>query len=122
MGRIAKAEQVARARVRDRRVHSLYPVSRDRDARVEAAAVEVLLGLSARDHAAHLVSDAETRVGAALRRILAEDITVEQAATLCGRTIGNVRGLSRGGRSTSSRAKGRPRRQDASVYQDGQRQ
>ncbi len=84
--------------------------------------MEVLLGLSARDHAAHLVRDAETRVGAALRRILTEDITAEQAATLCGLTVADVRRLSRGRRSTSSGAKGRPRQQDATVCPDGQRQ
>lgn len=104
MGRVAKAEQAARARARERRVQALFCGSASRNRRIEDAAVEVFLGLAARGHATALVSDAETRVGAALRRVLAEEIDVERAAALCELSVREVRRLSRTRRKTSSDA------------------
>lgn len=104
MGRVAKAEQAARARARERRVQALFCASASRNRRIEDAAVEVFLGLAARGHATALVSDAETRVRAALRRVLAEGIDVEQAAALCGLSVREVRRLSRTRQKTRSDA------------------
>ncbi len=56
---------------------------RDRDRRIEDALVEVILALQARDHAGRLAEYAETRIGGALRRLLADDVDVAQAAQLC---------------------------------------
>jgi hypothetical protein len=56
---------------------------RDRDRRIEDALVEVILAQEARDHAGRLAEYAETRIGGALRRLLADDVDVAQAAQLC---------------------------------------
>jgi len=50
------------------------------------------------------MGDAETRVGAALRRLLAEDIDVDRAAELCQLPARDVRRLSRDRRNRSSAA------------------
>jgi len=50
------------------------------------------------------MGDAETRVGAALRRLLAEDIDVDRAAALCQLPARDVRRLSRDRRNRSSAA------------------
>lgn len=108
MGRVARVEQEARARARGRWLQVADRDRRDLDRRIEAAAGEVFLGLAARDHAAALVSDAETRVGAALRRLLAEDIDVDRAAALCELTAREVRRISRDRRTRRSAAAQRP--------------
>jgi len=43
----------------------------------------VILAREARDHAGRLAEYAETRIGGALRRLLADDVDVAQAAQLC---------------------------------------
>ncbi len=104
MGQVARVEQAARARARERWSQAADQDRRDRDRRIEAAAAEVFLSLAAREHAAALVCDAETRVGAALRRLLAEDIDVDRAAALCELSVREVRRLSRDRRNRSSAA------------------
>lgn len=104
VGRVARVEQEARARARERWSQAADRDRADRDRRIEAAAAEVFLGLIARDHAAYLMSDAETRVGAALRRLLAKDIDVDRAAALCELTAREVRRLSRDRRKPRSAA------------------
>lgn len=67
----------------------------------------MFLGLEAREHPAALVCDAETRVGAALRRLLAENIDIDQAAELSGLTVREVRRLIRDrGKPTSAAVRG----------------
>ncbi len=83
MGRVARAEQLARTQARERRSQAMEQDRRDRDRRIEDALVEVILALQARDHAGRLAEYAETRIGGALRRLLADDVDVAQAAQLC---------------------------------------
>ncbi len=105
MGSIAKAEQAARTKARQRRVKALDQQRRERDRRIETAAAEVFLGLEARTRAEQLVSDAEARVAIALRRLLAEHIDVSHVAELCQLTVHEVRRLSRHRRNSRSAAR-----------------
>ncbi len=95
MGSIAKAEQAARVKARKRRVKALDQHRRERDRRIEAAAAEVFLGLEDCARAGQLACEAETRVAAALRGLLAEHIAVSDVADLCQLTVKEVRRLSR---------------------------
>jgi len=81
---------------------------RDRDRRIEDASVEVILALEARDHAGRLAEYAETRIGGALRRLLADDVDVAQAAELCQLTVHDVRRLSRHRRTRRSQPEPAP--------------
>ena len=94
MGRVAKSEQQARAKARARRI-ALDHDRAARDERVEAAAVEAILALGDRDHAARQVRATEVRVGAALQRVIAEGVKVDGAARLCDLSIGDVQRLRR---------------------------
>ena len=120
MGRVARVEQAARTRARERWSQAADQDRADRDRRIEAAAAEVFLGLAAREHAAALVCDAETRAGAALRRLLAEDIDVDQAAELSGLTVREVRRLSRDRRRPSSVPVREPGEPAPALTRDGQ--
>ena len=80
----------------------------------------MFLGLEAREHPAALVCDAETRVGAALRRLLAENIDIDQAAELSGLTVREVRRLSRDRRRPSSVPVREPGEPVPALTRDGQ--
>lgn len=75
---------------------------RDRDRRIEDALAEVILALQARDHAGRLAEYADTRIGGALRRLLADDVDVARVAQLCELTVHDVRRLSRHRRTRRS--------------------
>ena len=94
MGRIAKSQQQARAKARQRRI-ALDHDRAMRDERVEAAAGEAILALAERADASAQVQAAEIRVGDALRRILAEGIKADGVAQLCDLTVGEVHRLRR---------------------------
>lgn len=94
MGQVAKSQQQARAKARQRRIE----LDHDRaahDERVEAAAVEAILALTERDEALGQVSAAEVRVGEALLRIIALGIKVGGVARLCDLSAGEVHRLRR---------------------------
>ena len=94
MGRIAKSQQQARAKARQRRI-ALDHDRAIRDERVEAAAGEVFLALAERADASAQVQAAEVRVGDALQRILAEGIKADGVAQLCDLPVGEVHRLRR---------------------------
>ncbi len=94
MGRIAKSQQQARAKARQRRI-ALDHDRAMRDDRVEAAAGEAILALAERADASAQVQAAEVRVGDALRRILAEGIKADGVAQLCDLPVGEVHRLRR---------------------------
>jgi hypothetical protein len=94
MGRIAKSQQQARAKARQRRI-ALDHDRALRDERVEAAAGEVFLALAERADASGQVKAAEVRVGDALQRILAEGIKADGVAQLCDLPVGEVHRLRR---------------------------
>jgi hypothetical protein len=94
MGRIAKSQQQARAKARQRRI-ALDHHRVIRDERVEAAAGEVFLALAERADARGRVQAAEVRVGDALQRILAEGIKADGVAQLCDLPVGEVHRLRR---------------------------
>jgi hypothetical protein len=94
MGRIAKSQQQARAKARQRRI-ALDHDRAIRDERVEAAAGEAFLALAERSDAWDGVQAAEVRVGDALQRILAEGIKVSGVAQLCDLPVGEVHRLRR---------------------------
>ena len=94
MGRIAKSQQQARAKARQRRI-ALDHDRAMRDERVEAAAGEAILALAERVDASAQVQAAEVRVGDALQRILAEGIKADGVAQLCDLSVGEVHRLRR---------------------------
>jgi hypothetical protein len=94
MGRIAKSQQLARAKARQRRI-ALDHDRAVRDERVEAAAGEAILALAERVDALAQVQAAEVRVGDALQRILAEGIKADGVAQLCDLPVGEVHRLRR---------------------------
>ena len=94
MGRIAKSQQQARAKARQRRI-ALDHDRAIRDERVEAAAGEVFLALAERADASAQVQAAEIRAGDALQRILAEGIKADGVAQLCDLPVGEVHRLRR---------------------------
>jgi len=102
MGRVASAEQEARVKARQRRVETLAQNRRERDRRIEAAAAEVFLGLRARALAGEQLREAEGHVAAGLRRLLAEQLDLGQAAQLCELTVQDARRLSRHRRARGS--------------------
>ena len=94
MGRIAKSQQQARAKARQRRI-ALDHDRAIRGERVEAAAGEVFLALAERADAWDRVQAAEVRVGDALQRILAEGIKADGVAQLRDLPVGEVHRLRR---------------------------
>ena len=94
MGRIAKSQQQARAKARQRRI-ALDHDRAMRDERVEAAAGEAILALAERADASAQVQAAEIRAGDALQRILAEGIKADGVAQLCDLPVGEVHRLRR---------------------------
>ena len=95
MGRVAKLEQQARAKARQRRIAMDYDRA-TRDKRVEANAAEAILALGARDDAAGQVRAAEVQAGDALQQIIAEGVKVGGVAQLCDLSVGEVQRLRRG--------------------------
>jgi hypothetical protein len=89
MGRIAKLEQQARAKARQRRIALDYDRA-TRDKRVEDTAAEAILALGAHDDAVRQVRAAEVRAGDALARIIALGVKVGGAAQLCDLSVGEV--------------------------------
>ena len=94
MGRIARSQQQARAKARQRRI-ALDHDRAARDERVEAAAGEAILALAERGDAFDQVRLAEVRVGDALQRVIAQGIKVDGAAQLCDLSVGEVHRLRR---------------------------
>ena len=94
MGRVAKSQQQARAKARQRRI-TLDHDRAARDERVEAAAAEAILALGDREDAVGQVRAAEVRVGHALQRIIGEGVKVNGVAQLCDLSIGDVQRLRR---------------------------
>ena len=95
MGRIAKLEQQARTKARQRRIALDYDRA-TRDKRVEATVVEAILALAERDDAAGQTRAAEVRAGDALQRIIAQGVKVSGVAQLCDLSVGEVQRLRRG--------------------------
>ncbi len=95
MSQRAKSAQQARTRARERRLLALDDGRAARDHRIEAAAAEVYLRTEERAAARAAVVAAEDAMGVALRRLLAEGVTVEQAAKLCELKVAEVRRLVR---------------------------
>lgn len=91
----AKTAQQARSKARERRLAALDTDRAARDARIEAAAASVFLGLDKRTAAHEAVGAVEDGIGAALCDVLAEGVTVEQAAELCALSAAEVRKLTR---------------------------
>jgi hypothetical protein len=94
MGRIAKSQQQARAKARQRRI-ALDHDRAIRDKRVEATAAEAILALGERDEAFLQVRAAEVRAGDALQRVIAQGVKVGGAAQLCDLSVGEVQRLRR---------------------------
>ena len=94
MGRIAKSEQQARTKARQRRI-AIDCDRAARDGRVEATAAEAILALGERDDAAGQARAAEVRAGKALQRIIAEGVKVGGVAQLCDLSVGEVQRLRR---------------------------
>ena len=94
MGRIAKLEQQARTKARQRRI-AMDCDRATRDNRVEATAAEAILALGARDEALRQVRAAEVRAGDALQRIIAQGVKVGGVAQLCDLSVGEVQRLRR---------------------------
>jgi hypothetical protein len=94
MGRVAALQQQSRASARRRRI-ALDHDRAVRDQRVEAATAQAILALGERDDALGQVRAAQGRVGAALRRIIAEGIKVDAVSALCDVSVGEVRRLLR---------------------------
>jgi len=91
----AKTAQQARSKARERRLVALDADRAARDERIEAAAAEVYLRVDARERAKASLVAAEDGIGAALRLVLAEGVTVEQAAELCELKVAEARRLVR---------------------------
>lgn len=89
MGRVANSQQQARTKTRRRRIS----VDFDRAARhkrVEAAALEAIAAVGARDDAVREVRAAEVLAGDALARIIEAGVKVGAAARLCHLSLGQV--------------------------------
>jgi hypothetical protein len=94
MGRVAKLEQQARTKARQRRIAMDYDRA-TRDKRVEATAAEAILALGEREDALRQVRAAEVRAGDALQQIIAEGVKVGGVAQLCDLSVGEVQRLRR---------------------------
>jgi hypothetical protein len=102
MGRIAKLEQQARTKARQRRIAMDYDRA-TRDKRVEAAAAEAILALGVRDDAAGQVRAAEVHAGDALGRIIDQGVKVGGVAQLCDLSVGEVQRLRRAAQAAQGR-------------------
>jgi len=73
----------------------LQKVERLRMARIDEAAADVSVRVKVRAAAQQAIRDAEDDIGEALRRLLAEKLTLKESAELCELTVSEVRKLSR---------------------------
>jgi len=99
MSQTAKTAQQARQMARERRLETLHADRAAKDERIESAAADVFLGMSRRDTArakAQAEIDlAETSIGDALRRMVAEGVALDDAAKMCELSGAEVRKLTR---------------------------
>ncbi len=93
MSKKAKSMLLAKRRARERGI--LQKVERLRMARIDEAAADVYVRVRARAAAQQSIRDAEDDIGEALRRLLAEKLTLKESAELCELTVSEVRKLSR---------------------------
>jgi hypothetical protein len=97
MGSKAAEAQRRRARERRRRLSRAERASRVDQAairrRTAQAVAEVRTALRARDRSLRAVAAAEQRAGSALRRLIAEGLSLRDAATRSGLSVGVVRRL-----------------------------
>jgi len=108
MGRVAKLEQQARTKARQRGIALDYDRA-TRDKRVEASAAEAILALGAHDDAAGQARAAEVRAGDALERIIDQGVKVGGVAHLCDLSVGEVQRLRRAAQTAQeSRGNGGP--------------
>lgn len=94
MGRIAKLEQQARTKARQRRIAMDYDRATG-DKRVEATAAEAILALGVRDDAVRQVRAAEAHAGDALGRIIDQGVKVGGLPQLCDLSVGEVQRCAR---------------------------
>jgi len=99
MSQTAKTAQQARQMARDRGLATLHSDRAAKDERIEAAAADVFLGLNRRDTAQAKaqaeIDAAETSIGDALRRMVAEGVALDDAARMCQLSGAEVRKLTR---------------------------
>lgn len=91
---MAGTKQAALAKARQRRAE----MDRDRaarDARVEVAAAEVFVQQQVRVDAEQAVAQADLAIGAALRLLLEDNVSVDDVAQLCDVSVSEVRRLTR---------------------------
>lgn len=91
---MASAKQAALTKARERRVE----LDRDRaarDSRIENAAAEVFVRQAARADAEQAVADADVKIGAALRLLAQDGVSVEGVAQMCDLSVTEVRRLTR---------------------------
>ena len=93
MSKKANSMLLAKRQARERRI--LQKVERLRMARIDEAAADVCVRVRARAAAQQSIRDAEDDIGEALRRLLAEKLTLKESAELCELTVSEVRKLSR---------------------------
>ncbi len=91
----AKTAQQARTKARERRLAALDTDRAARDKRIETAAAAVFLGLDDLAAARLAVGQVEDGIGDALRDLVNEGLSVEQAAELCELSVAEVRKLTR---------------------------
>jgi len=89
----ASSMLLAKRTARERGI--LQKAERRRKARIDEAAADVYVRVKARAAAQQAIRDAEEDVGEALRRLLAEKLTLKESAELCALTVSEVRKLSR---------------------------
>ncbi len=99
MSQTAKTAQQARQMARDRRLATLHSDCAAKDERIESAAADVFLGLNRRDTAQAKaqaeIDAAESSIGDALRRMVAEGVALDDAAKMCELSGAEVRKLAR---------------------------
>ena len=99
MSQTAKTAQRAQQLARVRRLETLPSDRAAKDERIASAAADVFLGMSRRETAqakAQAEIDlAETSIGDALRRMVAEGVALDVAAKMCGLSGAEVRKLTR---------------------------
>jgi hypothetical protein len=133
MGRVARDalsgradERAARlARARQRRLE-LEKGRAERDARIDEAVADVYLGQEERARALAAVERADTRIGDAITRVLAEGVPIAQVADLTELRVNQVQKLKAGPvkartvASTKAALIGAPGRGSAGAGLDGQ--
>jgi hypothetical protein len=100
MGRTAKSAQGDRAGEREARIAKakqrrleLDKGKEARDARIDQAVADVYLAQDERDEAAKVIEAVDTKIGAAIVRILAEGVPMAQVAELTELSVNQVQKL-----------------------------